>query len=210
VPNQSNQSNQSQNSGRLLNRIWQGQIYAFTELLGDLSLWLLTGLVLSAGIMSFVPSYTLAEITQGGWAMLIMAAIGIPMYICASASTPLAAGLMLAGVSPGAVLVFLLAGPATNIATLGVIRQEMGGKTLISYLIGVIGVAIGFGYLTNILIELWQINISAEFSHSHTVLPLWLVITTAIILAMLVAKDIGMRVYLTIRTYTHQHEVQNP
>jgi uncharacterized membrane protein YraQ (UPF0718 family) len=117
---------------------------------------------------------------------------------------------MLAGVSPGAVLVFLLAGPATNIATLGVIRQEMGGKTLISYLIGVIGVAIGFGYLTNILIELWQINISAEFSHSHTVLPLWLVITTAIILAMLVAKDIGMRVYLTIRTYTHQHEVQNP
>ncbi|MEI8634575.1 permease [Vibrio sp. PP-XX7] len=70
-------------------RIWQGQIYSFTELLGDLSVWLVVGLLASACVVALVPNDTLAEISQGGWAMLVMALIGVPMYICASASTPL-------------------------------------------------------------------------------------------------------------------------
>ncbi|CAM3573570.1 putative permease [Vibrio aerogenes CECT 7868] len=174
-------------------RIWQGQVYAFTELLGDLSLWLIVGLIASACVIAFVPENTLAEISQGGWAMVIMALIGVPMYICASASTPLAAGLMLAGVSPGATLVFLLAGPATNVATLGIVRKEMGTRTLIGYLTGVIGVAIGFGYLTNFLVGFWQIDIGSELGHSHAFMPAWMVWSAALILAGLVLRDLWKR-----------------
>ena len=74
------------------------------------------------------------------------------MYICATASTPIAAGLLLSGVSPGAVLVFMLAGPATNIATLGVVASELGKRAVAAYLVGVIGVAIAFGFLTDYLV----------------------------------------------------------
>ncbi|WP_073585631.1 SO_0444 family Cu/Zn efflux transporter, partial [Vibrio quintilis] len=181
-------------SSSLTGRIWQGQVYAFTELLGDLSVWLIVGLIVSAGVVAFVPENTLAEISQGGWAMVIMAMVGVPMYICASASTPLAAGLMLAGVSPGATLVFLLAGPATNVATLGIVRQEMGTRTLIGYLTGVISVAIGFGYLTNFLVGLWQIDIAGELGHSHALMPDWLSWLAALMLAGLVIRDLSKRI----------------
>ena len=84
--------------------------------------------------------------------MLVMAIIGIPMYICATASTPLAVGFLAAGLSPGAILVFLMAGPATNVSTMGMIKQEMGTRTLVLYLFSVISASIGFGYLLNYLV----------------------------------------------------------
>ena len=86
--------------------------------------------------------------------------ISIPMYICATASTPIAAGLLLAGVSPGAALVFMLAG-ATNIATLSVVLKELGKRALGAYLSGVLGVAL-FGVLTNALVDLYTLI----FKHS--------------------------------------------
>lgn len=171
-------------------RLWQGQRYAFTELLEDLSIWLIVGLVISAIVVATVPSNTLAQISQGPWAMLVMALIGVPMYICASASTPLAAGLMLAGVSPGAILVFLLAGPATNIATLGIVSKELGSRSLIGYLVGVIAVAIGFGYLTNALVDIFNINIQSELASSNQLLPWSLSAIAGVVLAVLVAMDL--------------------
>ncbi|MFM2478480.1 SO_0444 family Cu/Zn efflux transporter [Celerinatantimonas sp. MCCC 1A17872] len=173
-----------------LARLWGGQRYAFTELLEDLSIWLIVGLVISAVVVATVPSDTLASISQGPWAMLVMALIGVPMYICASASTPLAAGLMLAGVSPGAILVFLLAGPATNIATLGIVNKELGFRSLISYLSGVVVVAIGFGYLTNALVDAWQINIQSELASSNQLLPWPISAIAGIALALLVGFDL--------------------
>jgi uncharacterized membrane protein YraQ (UPF0718 family) len=118
-------------------RSWQGMRYALTDILDDIWLWLLAGLVLAALVMTYVPSDTLAGWGSGLPAMLMMLLIGIPMYICATASTPLAAAMILAGVSPGTVLVFLLAGPATNLATMGVIQREMGMRTLVLYLVGI-------------------------------------------------------------------------
>ncbi|CAG9297046.1 SO_0444 family Cu/Zn efflux transporter [Celerinatantimonas diazotrophica] len=181
-------------------RLWQGQRYAFTELLEDLSIWLIVGLVISAIVVATVPSDTLAQISQGPWAMIVMALIGVPMYICASASTPLAAGLMLAGVSPGAILVFLLAGPATNIATLGIVNKELGARSLIGYLAGVIIVAIGFGYLTNALVDVWQINIQSELASSNQLLPWPISAIAGIALAVLIVIDL----YHKISSY-YQH-----
>ncbi|MCX2523208.1 SO_0444 family Cu/Zn efflux transporter [Larsenimonas rhizosphaerae] len=177
----------------LARRLWDGQRYAFTEVLGDLSLWLIAGLIASALIVALVPHDALAEVTQGPSAMIIMALVGVPMYICASASTPLAAGLMLAGVSPGAVLVFLLAGPATNMATLGIVHREMGPRALAAYLVGVIGVAIGFGYATNALVALGHVDIQGELTGAGQLVPTAISVTASVLLAVAIVSDLWQR-----------------
>jgi uncharacterized membrane protein YraQ (UPF0718 family) len=128
-----------------------GQVvsYASGKLLDDIVKWLLIGLALAAAIKTWVPTDFLTQWGDGVIAMLVMAVIGIPMYICATASTPLAVGFLAAGLSPGAVLVFLMAGPATNVSTMGMIKQEMGSKTLVTYLFSVVSASIAFGYLVN-------------------------------------------------------------
>lgn len=179
--------------GSLLQKLIHGQRYAFNELIGDLSLWLIAGLIISALVVTFVPSQALAEVSRGPLAMLLMALVGVPMYICASSSTPLAAGLMLAGVSPGAVLVFLLAGPATNIATLGIVKNELGRQSLISYLVGVIGVAIAFGYLTNYIVDHFSVDIHAQLLSSNNLIPTSVAWVSGIALALIIANDIYKR-----------------
>jgi uncharacterized membrane protein YraQ (UPF0718 family) len=184
------QTNNTPAKTNWLTRLWQGQRYAFTNLISDLSLWLIIGLIISALVITFVPPEALAEISRGPMAMLLMAVVGVPMYICASASTPLAASFMLAGVSPGAVLVFLLAGPATNMATIGIVQKELGSRTLISYLIGVIGVAIVFGYLTNFLVDSFTINIQAQLASSNEMIPTTLMWLSGVVLALLITWDL--------------------
>lgn len=193
------------NAGSLYKKLIKGQYFAFTELVEDLSVWLVVGLVISAIVVTFVPYDALAAITQGPAAMLIMALVGIPMYICASASTPLAAGLMLAGVSPGAILVFLLAGPATNIATLGIVRKELGKHALFSYLSGVIAVAICFGYLTNYLIAHWHINIQSELASSNEVIPEFMTWITAIFLGVIIIKSLYDKLHHSLFATTNSH-----
>jgi uncharacterized membrane protein YraQ (UPF0718 family) len=150
-------------------RSWQGMRYALTDILDDIWLWLLAGLVLAALVMTYIPPDTLASWGSGLPAMLMMLLIGIPMYICATASTPLAAAMILAGVSPGTVLVFLLAGPATNLATMGVIQREMGMRTLMLYLVGISVSSIFMGLGTDWLlgrldlsVEVFSVGESAE------------------------------------------------
>jgi hypothetical protein len=100
-----------------------------------------------------------------------MLVIGLPMYICATASVPVAAALLLGGVSPGAIVVFLLAGPATNIGTIMAIRKELGGGPLAGYLFGVCGGALICGWLTNVLVERWDLNLVAQVEHAHELVP---------------------------------------
>jgi hypothetical protein len=110
------------------------------------------------------------------------------LYICATASTPIAAGLLLAGVSPGAVLVFMLAGPATNIATLGVVAKELGKRALWGYLGGVLSVALLSGILVNYLVSTFGILVTPQIGEQHQLLPAIVVNVSAIILAILMAK----------------------
>jgi hypothetical protein len=83
--------------------------------------------------------------------MLVMLAVGIPLYICASASTPVAASLIAKGLSPGAALVFLLVGPATNIATILIVAREMGRRVVVIYLAVLAGASLLFGLALNAL-----------------------------------------------------------
>lgn len=172
--------------GDVLSRFIEGQRYAFVDIFNDMAGWLLIGLVLAAATLTWVPEQFLTQWGGGFTAMLVMALVGIPMYICATASTPIAAGLLLSGISPGAVLVFMLAGPATNMATLGIIKRELGGKTLVAYLTGVLSVAFLSGFATNALISHFDINIQAQLAASEHLLPEELMQGSALILALLI------------------------
>ncbi|WP_341502139.1 SO_0444 family Cu/Zn efflux transporter [Gallaecimonas sp. GXIMD4217] len=162
----------------------QGLRFAAVDLVDDSAKWLAIGLFFAALVVTYVPQDFLTQWGGGLVAMVVMVLIGIPMYICATASTPIAAGLLLAGVSPGAVLVFLLAGPATNAAALGLVRQELGMRALWAYLAGVIVPAIAFGYLTNTLAGLWPDGIITR-AGEHELLPLWLSLGSGLVLAAL-------------------------
>lgn len=113
-----------------------GLRYAFSGMLDDLFPWLAGGVVAAALLSCFFPPESMAAWGSGLAAKLAMVGIGVPMYICASASTPLAASLLVAGISPGTVLVFLLAGPATNLGTIAVVYRELGPRSLLAYLVG--------------------------------------------------------------------------
>ena len=155
-------------------RIKEGLQYAFTDLLDGIFLWLLIGLCFSAAILTWVPSDFLATWGSGLPAMLVMIAISIPMYVCATASTPIAAGLMMGGISPGTVLVFLLAGPASNIGSLGIIQKELGKRALLAYLFGVASVAILSGLALDWFVSSNNIDIQTQISASEQMLPTWL------------------------------------
>jgi len=131
--------------GGLWQRTLEGLEYAFTALLDDIALWLAVGIVAAGLVLTLATPDLLAGWGSGPGAMLLMLAISVPMYVCATASTPLAAAMLFAGVSPGTVLVFLLAGPASNLASLALVRRELGGRALIAYLVGVAGVALLLG-----------------------------------------------------------------
>lgn len=123
-----------------------GLKYAFTDLLDDLSGWLVFGIVLAGVILALVPPELLAQFGRSPWALVLMLLVGVPLYVCAVASTPIAAALLVSGVSPGAVLVFLLAGPATNLGGLGLIAKEFGRRFAGIYLatISVFSLSLGF------------------------------------------------------------------
>lgn len=163
--------------------------FASGKLLNDIARWLLIGLVLAAVIKTWVPTDFLTQWGSGFTAMLVMALIGIPMYICATASTPIAAGFLAAGVSPGAVLVFMLAGPATNLSTMGMIRQEMGHSTLVAYLTGILSSSIFFGYVTNWAVEHWGFEIYRVAAVEHSMTEAWIYPVSAILLAILILKN---------------------
>ncbi|HEY9148489.1 MAG TPA: permease, partial [Gammaproteobacteria bacterium] len=140
------------------------------------------------------PPQALAAWGSGLPAMLLMLLVGIPMYICATASTPLAAALLLAGISPGTVLVFLLAGPATNLATLAVVRKELGTATLLTYLAGIALSSIGLGLLLDAQLAHWGIDVAAQMGAGGEFIPAWLAWGSALILVILAIRPIRRRI----------------
>jgi uncharacterized membrane protein YraQ (UPF0718 family) len=159
--------------------------YGYGKLLSDFMGWLLVGLFFAALIQTFVPQSLLSEYGSGVLAMMLVVLISIPMYICATASTPVAAGLMLSGISPGAALVFMLTGPATNIATLMVVKNELGTKSLIGYLTGVVVTALIMGLSFDWILEYFDIVIAVSQGH-HSEMTSLLYSISAILLAALI------------------------
>ncbi|WP_394230145.1 SO_0444 family Cu/Zn efflux transporter [Shewanella colwelliana] len=172
----------------VISRMGKGLHYAATDLVRDTTIWLLIGLFFAALVQTYVPGDFMAKWGDGILAMLVMVLISVPMYICATASTPIAAGLLLAGVSPGAVLVFMLAGPATNIATLGVVTKELGKRALYGYLGGVLGVALVSGIIVNYLVDTFGFVVMPQIGEQHSLLPATVVYTSGVVLAILMLK----------------------
>ena len=126
--------------------------YGFSSVLDDIALSLLIGLVLTGILAGLLPDGFFTDVL--GWGsglmpMLAMIVVGLPLYLCASASTPIAAALMAKGLSPGAALVFLLVGPATNLATMTVVGQLLGRRHLGVYLGAIVLVSLAAGLLVD-------------------------------------------------------------
>ena len=167
--------------------------FTFVDLIRDISLWLLIGLGMAALVKAYIPTEFLAQWGDGFMAFVVMALIGVPMYICALASTPIAAGLLFSGVSPGATLVFMLVGPATNIASIGLVKRELGNRALAAYLGSVVGVGFAFGYLTNYLAAQWNIDFLAQTQTAHAMLNTPLATGSAVLLAGLMIYALGSK-----------------
>ena len=142
-------------------RIGSGLNYAFGELLADIGRWLVLGILVAGLIATLLPDdFFLRYLDNEPLSLLIMLGIGIPLYICASASTPVAAALVLKGLSPGAALVLLLAGPATNAATLTVVARYFGRQATLIYLAAIAFCSLLLGWLTNRIYSWLDLDIS--------------------------------------------------
>jgi len=178
-------------------KVWEGITYSFVDLFGKVLFWLSIGLVFAASVKTFVPVSFLAEWGSGLPAMLVMLVVGIPMYVCAVASTPIAAGLLLAGISPGTAMVYLMAGPATNISTLGVIGKELGRRSLIAYLTGVSVVALITGFMVDFLIDKLGVDVQGQIAHNHDMVPpviAWaaLLLLIGVVIKLKLGKFVGL------------------
>ncbi|PIE31235.1 hypothetical protein CSA56_18980 [candidate division KSB3 bacterium] len=126
--------------------------YGFGEILDDIAKWLVLGIAIAGAIAVLIPEHLIRIYLNGGiHSMLLMLLLGIPFYICATSSTPIAAALILKGVSPGAALVFLLAGPATNAATISVVYGLFRKRATAIYIGSIAICAVGMGLLLDTL-----------------------------------------------------------
>ncbi len=148
--------------------------YAFVEFLQDIAQWLLVGLAIAAFIAAIIPNDFIGNNLSNPYLnMLLVLVASIPMYVCATGSVPIAAVLMMKGLSPGAAFVFLMAGPATNAATMTVIKQAMGTKALYSYLASIIGGALLMGAVVEQFpVEWFMLPAMSLEGHDHSSISL--------------------------------------
>lgn len=167
-------------------KLRQGTRYAVTDIWGDLAGWFFVGIGVAACITVLLPDDLITRHLGGGLgSMLLMLVVGVPMYICATASTPIAAALILKGVSPGAALVFLLAGPATNIAALAVLVKILGKKGLAIYLASISVVSVLCGLVLDGLYFSLGISAVATIGEVAEALPHWLMLAATVVLLLL-------------------------
>jgi HflK protein len=160
--------------------------YAFRQLLDDTSHWIVLGIVLSGVVAAALPptffeQYMNSTLTS----MLLMLVIGIPLYVCASEATPLAAALVMKGLNPGAALVFLLAGPATNIGSIVVLQKFFGARFMAIYLGSIAVVAMLAGYALNWVYQAWGMDPRATFGAATNFVPDYVKVASALLLIAL-------------------------
>ena len=141
--------------------------YGFIEIADDILFALLVGVVLGGVLFLAIPSDLMAHEYARYLSYPVMVLIGIPLYICASASTPIAAALVAKGVSPGAALIFLMTGPATNTGTIAIIVSQFGTRFASIYVAAVIAVTVVLGIAIDALLLAAGIAISVNLDASH-------------------------------------------
>jgi uncharacterized protein len=196
----SNEENEPRPVGILL-RIKDMLRYSFVEFLQEISTWLIIGLLIAALLSVLVPDEFFADKIPGQFAgMLAMLILSGPIYICATASVPVAAVLILKGFSPGAAFVLLMAGPATNAATITMIGKVLGKKSLFAFLGTVIAGSLLTGFFIDTFLPPQWFSVSAHFNHlghnSTEMLPEWTGTASAIVLVLLIINGY-LQKYLT-------------
>ena len=148
------------------NKVKEMLKYGFFDMMQSIGRWLLIGLVVATLITVLLPDDFFS--TYARWPLLnmfIIVLVAVPMYVCATGSIPIAAALMLKGMSPGCALVLLMAGPAANVASMFVVNNAFGRKATVVYLLSIIGGAIGFGVLVDYWPGLREVFVNALPCH---------------------------------------------
>ena len=170
-----------QRGGGVIGGLKTAFLYGFATLPMGIGKPLLVGLLIAAVISFFVPDNFFADSVGGGpLAYLVMLGIGIPLYVCSTGSVPIAASLIMAGVSPGAALVFLVSGPATNAAAITTVWNVLGKKTAFVYLGTVVLTAIVSGVILDLLFS--NVGTASMEAHLHQSGPGWFANTCGVIL----------------------------
>lgn len=177
------------------NRFIESLRYGLVEMMGDIGKWLVVGLIVAGLITVLVPD-TFFDLFRDNtvMSMLLVLVVSIPMYICATGSIPIAVALMLKGLTPGAALVMLMAGPACNVASMLVVSKVLGRRTLAMYLASIIGGAVLFGFAVDYLLpsEWFISNLSASATCSHEGAS-WIEWASTVILVLLLLNVIRMK-----------------
>jgi uncharacterized membrane protein YraQ (UPF0718 family) len=185
-------SDESRTGEKNTSRVGKGLKYGFVTLPRDIGKALIVGLVIAAVISALIPEgYFAGKLGPGILQMVVMMFLGIPVYVCATASVPVAAALILAGLTPGAALVFLMTGPATNAASFATIWKVLGKVTAIIYLATVAGCAI----LSGILLDYIAAGVDLEIvSRPGWMLPsIVKYISAVVLMAVLIFAILGRR-----------------
>lgn len=177
--------------------------YAFVEMMQDIGKWLAIGIVVAGLITVFVPESAFALFRGNTLAsLLLVLVIAMPMYLCATGSIPIAVALMLKGLTPGAGLVLLMAGPACNAASMLVVRKVLGTRTLLLYLLSIITGSVAFGYGIDYLQFHGHVpflsGLTAGSACCHDEVGLFAMLCTALLCLLLLYA-------LAIRPYMHNH-----
>ena len=188
---------------------WEGAFtYAFIEMMEDIGKWLVIGLVIAGIITAAVPD-TWFTAFQGNtlYSILFVLLFSIPMYLCATGSIPIALALMMKGLTPGAALVLLMAGPASNVASILIINKVLGRKTLAIYLfsiiIGAIVFALGIDYL---LPADWFTAPLAYMKDCCMEQPGWFSILCTILMVLLLLHALSPKKLLGGHHHCHCHD----
>jgi uncharacterized membrane protein YraQ (UPF0718 family) len=187
-----------------------GLRFAIGDLWQDLAGWFLIGLVLAGLITVLIPPDMFSKYLGAGLpAMLIMLAVGIPLYICATASTPIAAALILKGVSPGAALVFLLAGPATNMASLTVLTGTLGKRATAIYLASIAVCAVLSGLIVDQVYASLGISAQAVVGQASELVPEWAGLLGAIAILGMSVKPVWSAIRARFKPAGPQEEIED-
>jgi uncharacterized membrane protein YraQ (UPF0718 family)/copper chaperone CopZ len=171
-------------------RLLEAVRYALFDLLAAIDLWLIGGILVAAAITAAVPADYFANATwaQGVLGMLLVLLVALPLYVCTTGSVPIAASLIAAGMPPGSALVFLMAGPATNVATMGAVFRTLGGRVLAIYLGTVVVMSVGLGLTFDFLL----LDVDTAISHHHVQYG-WMDTSAALLTIGLLALLLGRR-----------------
>ncbi len=162
--------------------------YGFLDFFGDIVIYIIFGYLLAALISTLIPEDFIINNFSGKgiFPMLGMLAIGIPLYICSTSATPIASALLLKGVAPGAALVLLLSGPATNVTTMVAVGKFLGKRSLVLYILSIMGVSLVLGVALNWLYDFLKLAPQARVGEGSELIPFGIKILSTFFFIILV------------------------